>query len=459
MKHQRAVKWIGSLALASAVGSAGYSAAFSSDRWPVSREAMSGFAAIPGCPAITDYGASPADSDNTAAIQHAIYAERRNEGGGCLFVPPGRYRHSGTILVPMGMYIRGPMEFESSPHVAEFEYTGDDVAWKVTSDSTAREGSWVWKVRLTGFRIYSSTGRAAAGLWLDKASEGEIYRMAIGGGPGTGFNRGIHADGVGGFNIHDNRIQWNRVQILVEAYPQSASFPATPSAGNVIRRNDFFQGETAIELRSVAGLTIAENWSEANDVFVAIGGTSHLGRVLVEHVLVVGNQSVNDGDPDAPHARTRFFRMSQGADVDMSVRIAFEGNEFQGSFPGTVDPPTRGRLDVFVRFIGNHVELLRSAATSAWQSTRPEFTLVTEDNRVFYRTGAQRHPGSEFSGAGTYEPRHKFVSFDELTSVYANVRSGTTMYCRDCAGAAGGQCGGGGDGRQALRRGGQWRCY
>ena len=55
---------------------------------------------------VSDFGASPAEKDNTAAFAKALDAARK-AGGGTVYVPAGNYRFAGEIVVPSGVELRG----------------------------------------------------------------------------------------------------------------------------------------------------------------------------------------------------------------------------------------------------------------------------------------------------------------------------------------------------------------
>jgi len=413
-----------------------------------------GMVAAMGCPSITDYGADPGRDDNTSQIQQAIDAQGRY--GGCLYVPPGTYRHGGTIRVRTGMQISGPMEYESSGHVAAFQYTGAGTAWMVTSQGTADSGQWVYMVRLSGFRIYSSTGHAQHGLLLDKASEGEIARMAIGGARGSGFEQGLVGLCMGGYNIHDTRIEWNTTNMVLDACTPSVTFGATSSTDNLIRKNMISYSKIGIAIRNASSLQIEDNSSEGNDDFLYIDGATVFDQVYVEDVRVIGNASVN-GDSATGHGLTRFFRMSDaGGNRAFNVRVTFEGNRIQVAHPSLIDNATTSWLAVAIRFIDNQVTLT-TPTPYAWRSTRPELHLVTQDNVIRYWSGGRPLDGREFEGVGAYEPRNMIVAHAQLDGL-ANARNGTRLYCEDCGSRSDGTCQAGGDGRSVLRHAGKWRC-
>ncbi len=56
--------------------------------------------------AVTDFGASAAAKDNTAAFAKALDAARE-AGGGTVYVPAGNYRFAGELTVPTGVELRG----------------------------------------------------------------------------------------------------------------------------------------------------------------------------------------------------------------------------------------------------------------------------------------------------------------------------------------------------------------
>ncbi|MDR2040259.1 MAG: discoidin domain-containing protein [Bacteroidales bacterium] len=59
-------------------------------------------------------GVADAVSDNTEAIQDAL-DKAGNEGGGIVFLPPGKYRVNGNLTVPSGVEIKGASDLASVP--------------------------------------------------------------------------------------------------------------------------------------------------------------------------------------------------------------------------------------------------------------------------------------------------------------------------------------------------------
>ena len=47
-----------------------------------------------------NYGMSPSNTDNTAALQAALNAAYMSGGGGIIFIPPGTYQFTGTVVLP-----------------------------------------------------------------------------------------------------------------------------------------------------------------------------------------------------------------------------------------------------------------------------------------------------------------------------------------------------------------------
>jgi len=63
----------------------------------------------------TEFGAiADAVTDNTAAVQNALN-KAGNEGGGIVFLPPGKYRVNGNLTVPSGVELKGSSDLSSVP--------------------------------------------------------------------------------------------------------------------------------------------------------------------------------------------------------------------------------------------------------------------------------------------------------------------------------------------------------
>ena len=62
-----------------------------------------------------EFGAiANAVTDNTAAIQNALN-KAGNEGGGIVFLPPGKYRVNGNLIVPTGVELKGASDLAAVP--------------------------------------------------------------------------------------------------------------------------------------------------------------------------------------------------------------------------------------------------------------------------------------------------------------------------------------------------------
>ncbi|MDR1610744.1 MAG: discoidin domain-containing protein [Candidatus Symbiothrix sp.] len=63
----------------------------------------------------SEFGAVPdAVTDNTAAISSAL-EKAGNEGGGIVFLPPGKYKVTGNLTVPQGVELKGASDLASVP--------------------------------------------------------------------------------------------------------------------------------------------------------------------------------------------------------------------------------------------------------------------------------------------------------------------------------------------------------
>ncbi|MDR2148506.1 MAG: discoidin domain-containing protein [Tannerella sp.] len=63
----------------------------------------------------SEFGAvADAVTDNTAALQNAL-DKAGNEGGGIVFLPPGKYRVNGNLTVPSGVELKGASDVASVP--------------------------------------------------------------------------------------------------------------------------------------------------------------------------------------------------------------------------------------------------------------------------------------------------------------------------------------------------------
>lgn len=64
-----------------------------------------------------NYGVSTGSNDNTSAIQNALN-QASSDGGGIVFIPSGKYRVRGHLVIPSNVELRGALDIQTVPHGA-----------------------------------------------------------------------------------------------------------------------------------------------------------------------------------------------------------------------------------------------------------------------------------------------------------------------------------------------------
>lgn len=177
---------------------------------------------------VKDYGAiGDGSTDDTVAIQAAITACGAADGGTVL-LPPGNYKVTATIFMPLGgVHLRG----SSTMTIITFAPTANDVCLHVGLGAT----SAILFPRITDLRIYSAdTAYNKTAIVYENARIGSIERIFINGPLTSGTTMWTGGTGLGSVGIQTKGHEmcvFKDLQIQADSPLQISADTLTPGQG------------------------------------------------------------------------------------------------------------------------------------------------------------------------------------------------------------------------------------
>lgn len=381
---------------------------------------------------VRDVGALGDDAtDNQAALAKAIAALPAS--GGAIYLPPGVYRHSGTLAWPNKHFL----VFGAGDLASTLKYTGPGTAHTLASD-----GSTFSNV----FRDLAVVATASTGTIVDFAKPGRLtmenVRIRAEGGHGsTGLK--IHGDAAAAqqttlINVYIN----GNFTMAVGLHLVGRQLPGVTATTIVGGRINQTGAGTGMKLETLQGVHVYGMNIEGNAVGVEIDG----GRVISLTGMWFESNTVAD-------VRIKATSVS-------SVGVTVRDSTFAtaGTVPYNIDLQAPGRGKVASRghrIISNHFGSAPVSGHVGIQSS-VRGTMIAFNSfahpRAIVDSGASTVRWMNVLANDAIEalvPRSAFADLGDLPN-------GSLLYCADCA--ATDPCAGRGTGALAKRLNGAWSC-
>jgi hypothetical protein len=298
-----------------------------------------------------DFGArGDGVSDDTDALRTAVEAARAANRS--LLIPAGNYLIRG-LTITGGVDVYG----EGAPLNSVLTYTGSGTALRFENAGG----------RLRNLNI-ASTGNAAVGIELVKASELYLDHIEVGGGPRSRFNTGARIAESGAVTLEHYVSSWNDTGVLLD-HGKSAN------AHIIIQNSNFFEQSAAIQIRQATEVYIEKNWMEAFQTGLLLDNQD---AIVCANSIFVRNNSMMSIKPDSLALKVSGSNPSNGI---YTYNFQFEGNKIIKT-SGSYNVELRYRnasADSIARF-GFRNNLFSGAASAAVFGDSPLIRTFSEND-------------------------------------------------------------------------------
>jgi hypothetical protein len=299
-----------------------------------------------------DFGArGDGISDDTDALRTAIEAAR--VANRSLLIPAGNYRIHG-LTISGGIDVYG----EGAPLNSVLTYTGSGTALRLENAGG----------RLRNLSI-ASTGNAAAGIELVRASELYLDHIEVGGALKSSFATGVRVAESGAVTLEHYVSSWNDTGVLLDRGKSA-------NAHIIIQNSNFFeQSAAAIQIREATEVYIEKNWLEAFQNGVLLDNQD---AIVCANSIFVRNNSMVSIKPDSLALKVNGTNPSNGI---YTYNFQFEGNKVIKS-SGSYNVELRYRNtspDSIARF-GFRNNLFSGAASAAIFGDSPLIRTFSEND-------------------------------------------------------------------------------